>query len=427
MIKIKTLGLVTEYNPFHNGHLYHLEESKKISGATHSVAVMSGHFLQRGEPALFDKWTRAEMAVRSGVDLVVELPLVYSSQTAEIFAYGAVSILDSMKCVDSLCFGSESGNIGNLKLISSILAAEPPKFQNLLKENLGSGMSFPSAREKALIDYLSNSKHMDLSSEKLESISRDIKNPNNILGVEYIKSLIHLGSDINPHTIKRISAEYNSTEISGGICSATAIREHLKSSSSMSELKKVVPPASFSMLENQVSNGASPVFDNMFFEMILCSIISRDSHGLCLINEVKEGMQNAASKHARNCNNFEDLANSLKSKRYTMTSIKRMLSNILLDIKKEDIDYFKNIYPAPYVRVLAFNEKGTRILKKIKQNSDIQVINKTANASFSVEMHQKMLNYDIKSTDIYNIAYYRGRREIMSGSADYKTSPVFVK
>ncbi|KDR95044.1 Predicted nucleotidyltransferase [Peptoclostridium litorale DSM 5388] len=424
---MKILGLVTEYNPFHNGHLYHLEESKKISGATHTVAVMSGHFLQRGEPALFDKWTRAEMAVRSGVDLVVELPLVFSSQTAEIFAYGAVSVLDSMCCMDSLCFGSESGNIENLKLISSILADEPFQFQCLLKENLSSGMSFPSARENALIDYISQSPNMHLEKDELESISKDIKNPNNILGVEYIKSLIHIGSSIHPHTIKRISAEYNSTQIIGEICSATAIREHLKSSYSMDELENVMPEYSFRLLERQISKGFLPVFDHMFFEMILCSIISKDAAGLCLVNEVKEGIQNAVSKYVRSCKDFEDLTSSLKSKRYTMTSIKRMLSNILLDIKREDIDYFKNLHPSPYARILAFNEKGTQILKKVKQNSGIQVINKTANASFSAHMHQKMLDYDIKSTDIYNIVYYRGRRDFMDGSADYKTSPVFVR
>ena len=168
------------------------------------------------------------------------------------------------------------------------------------------------------------------------------------------------------------------------------------------------------------------MFDTMFFDMILYSIISKDSDELSTFNEVKEGMQNIALKYARNCSSYEDLTKALKSKRYTMTSIKRMLSNILLNIKKEDIDYFKNLYPAPYIRILAFNEKGTQIIKKVKQNSSIQIINKTANAAFDSLEHKKMLEYDIKATDIYNIIYYSNKRNMLSGSIDYKTSPFFI-
>ena len=181
------LGLIVEYNPFHNGHLYHLNESKKITNATHTIAVMSGNFMQRGTPALLDKFTRAEMAVKNGVDLVVELPTLYACQSAEIFAHGGISLLNSLNCVNSVCFGSEIGNIDILYLISKILIDEPVDFKNKLKDYLDEGLPFPKARASALFYYITKNKLYDTSKEDLLNM---LNSPNNILGIEYIKSIL---------------------------------------------------------------------------------------------------------------------------------------------------------------------------------------------------------------------------------------------
>ena len=167
---MKIVGLVVEYNPFHNGHLYHLNKSKEVTNATHSIAVMSGNFLQRGEPALFDKYTRAQIAVSNGVDLVVELPSLFACQSAEIFSHGAVALLNSLNCIDSICFGSEEGDIKILYQIASILTNEPIQFKNILKAYLDEGLLFAVARSKALYDYISSNNLLDISEEKLNTI-----------------------------------------------------------------------------------------------------------------------------------------------------------------------------------------------------------------------------------------------------------------
>ena len=365
------LGLIVEYNPFHNGHLYHLNESKKITNATHTIAVMSGNFMQRGTPALLDKFTRAEMAVRNGVDLVVELPTLYACQSAEIFAHGGISLLNSLNCVNSICFGSEIGDIDILYLISKILIDEPIDFKIKLKDYLDKGLPFPKARASALFYYITENKLYDTSEEDLLNM---LNSPNNILGIEYIKSILKLNSKIKPYTINRINSGYNSLNVNDSICSASAIRNALKNNS-LNTINYTMPKDTYDIINRVIESGFNLVYNEDFYQ-ILSSIIIRDKDNLTDYFEVNEGIENKIYNSIFKCHNIETLQNEIKSKRYTMTKISRTLNNIMLGIKGGDILKTKDLTNIPYVRVLAFNEKGCEILKEIKKNSEIEVITK---------------------------------------------------
>ena len=471
-------GLIVEYNPFHNGHIYHLQNSLEKTNADASIAVMSGNFIQRGEPALFDKFSRAKAAVESGVDLVVELPSIYASQSAELFAKGSVSLLNSLGCVDSICFGSEEGNIDALYLIASILCSEPKEFKEKLSLYLSEGMLFPTARNKALFDYINskfeyikpqvdcinsqvdcinfqdfiienNFKDMDLSEERLNSI---LSSSNNILGIEYIKQLISLKSNIKPFTIGRIRSEYNSEEISGNINSATAVRKKLheiisnENSSSLelnsleyinNLIKKIkncdditnsIPESTLNMITSNIEKGFFPMYPEYFFETLISAII-RDKKNLESYFDISEGIENKIFKSALVAKDYDDLLNLIKSKRYTMTRIKRCLNNILLGVTKEEMEFAKKIDTIPYVRILAFNSKGREIIREIKKSSEIKIINKFSEIEHFMddEKFKFLIENDIKCTDIYNTIYYKKNRALLKGSMDYFIKPIYVR
>lgn len=422
---MKILGLIVEYNPFHNGHLYHLQHSIKKTKATHTIAIMSGNFLQRGEPALFDKYTRAYAAVKNGVDLVIELPTMFACQSAEIFSHGAISTLNSLNCVDSICFGSEEGNIDILYTISKILVNEPNEFKISLKKYLDDGMLFPTARSLALFDYINKFNLVNISKEKLLSI---LNSSNNILGLEYIKSILKLNSNITPYTITRIKSEYNSEKIDSNICSATAIRKQLKDLGNINSISSVVPYNTFETLKDKINNNFYPMFDDNYFD-ILSSIIVRDMNILNTYFDVNEGIENKIYQNIFTSNTLTDLRESIKSKRYTMTKVKRTLNNILLGITKNDMAKVKDINSIPYIRILAFNDKGREIIKKIKNNSEINIINKFSNISFSKDddIFKTLIDYDIKASNIYNLIYYKNNINQLKGPMDFYISPKYVK
>ncbi|MCC0657471.1 nucleotidyltransferase [Clostridioides sp. ES-S-0123-01] len=423
------LGLIVEYNPFHNGHIYHLSKSIEKTNATHTVAIMSGNFLQRGEPALFDKYTRAKIAVENGVDLVIELPTMFACQSAEIFSHGAITILNSLNCISSVCFGSEEGNTDILYSIAEILANEPKEFKLLLKKYLDDGMLFPVARANSLFDYIHQYENSDLSQKTTkEQLLKILNSSNNILGIEYIKNLINLNSNIKPFTISRVQSEYNSKEIDNSICSATAIRTSLKENCNISQLKKVIPEKTYSILNEKIDNKFFPMFDELFFDT-LKTIILRDISNLKDYFEVNEGIENKIYKDIFTSNSLYELQLSIKSKRYTLTKIKRTLNNILLGIKKSDIHLVKDIDIVPYIRILAFNDKGREVLKEIKNKSNIDIINKFSNISFSLDdaIFKTLISYDIKSTNIYNSVYYRNNQGLVKGPMDFYTRPIYVK
>lgn len=413
-VNMKVVGLITEYNPFHNGHKYHLEKSKELSKASHSIAVMSGNFLQRGEPALLDKWERAKIAVKEGVDLVIELPTIFSCNSAEFFALGGIKLLNSLNIVDFICFGSELGNLDSINLIADLLVNEPVEFKAILKKYLADGCKFPSARQKAINQYLDNDIEITNS-------------PNNILGIEYLKALKTLESTITPLTLKRIEADYNSTEINGKICSATAIRNLLKKNSSALEtIKNVVPINSYNTIKSVITKGKSLVFAKDLEQIIFYKLRTISIDELSSIHDISEGLENRLKKGALASTNYDSLLNFLKTKRYTLTRLQRVLIKTIIGITKNDIMSLAKIPDSKYIRVLGFSDKGAHLLKRIKQVSNVPIITNLKRFNPQDKYAQRMLEIDLIATDIYTLLYKNSN--LSKGGLDYINKPfIFEK
>ena len=375
---MKVMAVICEYNPFHNGHKYQLTEHKKILGADAVICLMSGSFVQRGAPAIYDKWTRAKDTVENGADLVLELPVVYSAQSSQRFATGAVLFLDSLEVVDFLSFGSECGDIELLKECADVIKS--PEFNVLLEEKLKSGLSYPAARSDVLKDHFP---HLD------ESL---ISSPNNILSIEYINALEKISSKIEPKTIKRNSE----------FASASDIRSRLNKGEDIS-----------SLVPTKTRNS----YDIKAFDSIVLYHFRKESpKTLQSICDMAEGLHNKFKKASQTATTVSELAEAVKSKRYTRTRIDRIIVNSLLGI----CDRHTELKPQ-YARVLAFNSTGQEVLSKIKKASSIPVITKVADAKPDNEDFKLMLEKDLLSTDIYSILTSK------KAGLDFLNSPIKVK
>lgn len=385
---MKIASTIVEYNPLHNGHLYSLKKIKETSNCDATLCIMSGNFVQRGEPALIDKWTRTEMALKSGVDLVIELPAAFALSSAEFFAFGAVSILNDLNCIDYLYFGSECGDIHALYEIAKILNNEDYTFKKILKNYLDKGLSYPLARDTTLIDYL-NIKNINID----QSI---IKSSNNILGIEYIKALIKLNSKIQPQTIKRIGQDYNSTKLQNDFASATGIRRALKECNDITTLKSYMPDSSFNIFKDLYDNNYKFVFADEIFNYIKFKVLT-SKHLSFNIPDCNDGLDNRIIKALETSNSLEECINNIKTKRYTRTRICRILMQYFIGFEDFDIAYMRTQKPT-YARVLGFNNKGIEVMREIKNKSDLNLIVKTPKNSID-ELHL----LDIQSTKAYSL------------------------
>ena len=391
----KVLGIVGEYNPFHNGHLYHLEESKKITGSTYTVAIMSGNFTQRGSTSLVDKWSKAEMAIQNGIDLVIELPVLYATSSAENFADGAVKILNSLKVVDYISFGAETSDIDVLDKLAEVLYKEPKKYKTLLSHELNKGISFPKARDNALMMYLND----------IRKYVNVLSSPNNILGIEYLKALKKYKSNIQPISISRYEAGYNDISYSGNIASATAIRNIIKNGG-FNILRRLLPAHSYSILLENIKQGHIVPDLSVFEKQIIYNLRKMDISEIANLPDVSEGLEFAIKNAANSCNTIEEFLNIIKSKRYTSTRIQRILLYSLLGITKKDMELSKK--SIPYIRVLGLNTRGKFLISEIaKANPKLEII--TSVKKFvdnnSNKTLQTMLDKDIWATNVYTIGY----------------------
>ena len=389
----KVLGIIAEYNPFHNGHLYHLQKSLQVTGSSYCVAIVSGNFTQRGSTSLVDKWTKAEIALRNGIDLVLELPLLYSISSAENFAEGAIKILDSLKVVDYISFGSESGDISTLNMIADILYKEPKAYKNILSHELSKGLSFPKARENALLMYLND----------IRKFSNVLSSPNNILGIEYLKALKKYKSNIIPVTIERYNSNYHDTSYRGNVASSTAIRNIVKNNG-WDILRKVVPENTFSILLENIKVGHVVPDLSVFEKQIIYNLRKMSIQEIAQLPDVSEGLENAIKNAANSCNSVVEFLNIIKSKRYTNTRLQRILVYALLGITKKDIDLSKKAIP--YIRVLGFNNKGKYLISEVaRANPKLEII--TSVKKYLDTSNNKnsryMLEKDIWATNVYTI------------------------
>ncbi|WP_027414556.1 nucleotidyltransferase [Aneurinibacillus terranovensis] len=385
---MKTVGLIVEYNPLHNGHAYHFQAAREQTGAAAAIAVMSGHFLQRGEPAITNKWARAEMALHLGIDLVLELPFVYAARNAEQFAYGAVSILHATGVVDTLCFGSESGDISWMMPLAKHLAEEPALFQQALRLALSSGTSYPAAYAHAVNVLLAGLP--DLRSKV------NVSEPNNILGLNYCMALARLQSPIVPVTVQRSKAGYHQPVITDhAIASATAIRRIIRESGDLSDIRPYVPGTTYGILQREKLAGRFPVTWDQFYPYLLAQIITRGPDELAAIFEMGEGLENRVYKQTMQTSAFEQLLHALKTKRYTWNRLQRTLLYILLNLTE---DKMKHAGTAPaYIRVLGFTEQGRMLLKQMKETCSLPIITRIG------QNRHPMLTLDIRAGEMYAI------------------------
>lgn len=387
------LGIIAEYNPFHNGHLYQIQKSKEIVKPDFTVCIMSGNFVERGDVALVDKWARAEMALRYGVDLVIELPLIYSIASAETFAEGAIKILNSLRLDTTLSFGSECGDITLLNDIADVLLSEPPQYVSILKHELDNGLSFPKARENAVLMYLND----------IRKYANILSCPNNILGIEYLKALRKSKSKITPMTIKRVGEDYNSLDTVDSFASSTAIRNLFINNKDISPF---IPSFASKIIYNRVKYGQFVPSIEKFEKEILFKLRTMSISEIADLADVTEGLEFKIKEAANSCNTLLDLIKLIKSKRYTLTRINRILLYALFNITKEDLVINNKL--KPYIRVLGMTENGKQLLSKIsKKNRHLEIItsvkkflNKNTNKIYS-----SMLEKDILATNIYTLGY----------------------
>ena len=411
---MKVVGLITEYNPFHNGHKYHIEKAKKITGADYVVVAMSSNFVQRGTPAIIDKYTRTEMALKAGTDMVFELPIHFACVSAEYFAFGAVSLLNQLGFIDCICFGSEAGDITLLEPITEILLNEPEEYKKILNQYLKKGLSFPAARSNALRDYLtnvndyhSNSSFHTLSKVELEQL---LLSSNNILGIEYLKALKQLNSHMTPYTIKREGSAYSDNTLNTDhteFSSATAIRGILEANMDLSSLANAVPQEIFSILENGYQK-SYPISENDFSDMLYYKLKSTPLELLSSYGDVSEELAYRIKNQLSCYEDWKQFALVLKTKQVTLTRINRCLLHILLELPKPNKDLF-------FIRLLGFRKSASHLLKQVPEDS-IPVITKPAHGNTLLTGTAKeMFEHEMFCNDLYyQIVYSKFKTKIAS-------------
>lgn len=396
VLHMRVNGIIAEYNPFHNGHKYHLEESLRRTQADYSVIVMSGDFVQRGGPAMLDKHTRAEMALHCGADLVLELPVLYAAASAEYFASGAIALLDKLGVITHLCFGSEypaseKGNNIPLLQIASLLVEEPEAYRYTLKEYLRRGSSFPLARAMALSQCYPNLEHQ----------TNTFSSPNNILGIEYCKAILKRKSRILPIPIPRLGAGYHDGEISSRFGSALAIRKALLDGYPAEKLRKQLPEAVLTLLMKHMEE-SPPISSDLFSNALYYKLLMEKDLGYEKYLDVSKDLSNRIRNLSGEFTGFDAFCELIKTKDMAYTRISRSLLHILLGIKKAHMDLGRKMDYTPYARVLGFRRQAAPLLNAIKKQASIPLITKVADARKNLPPDAgKLLQLDILSGELY--------------------------
>lgn len=423
-ISMSVVGIIAEYNPLHNGHAHHLAYARKATSSQDCVCVLSSNFVQRGEPALISKWARTKMALSSGADLVLELPSAFSCASAEYFASGAVSILNSLGIVDYLSFGSEAGELEALETAADILAFEEEDFKDILKQGLDKGLSFAASRQEALKTVLASK-----PANGVDSTIQAISKPNNILGIEYLKAIRRFNSNIKPVTIKRKGQGYNSLDRTSAFSSATAIRHHLKECSNFASISKDpfmqnnMSVACLDILLQEIENGRGPVFPDNYSDILLHSLRNMPLKSIAGLPYMGEGLENRLKKAAIESVSFENIVTKAVTNRYPASRIKRILFSMFTGMTEEFLNELKINGYAQYIRILGFNDKGRGLLSIMKKRASLPILVKPASFSKLENLAKKLFEHEIRSTDAYVLGYSNPSQRI--GGQEYTCSPVY--
>ena len=376
------LCIISEYNPFHFGHLYHLNESISQTDTDFKVAIISGNFVQRGEPSIINKWEKAKVALSAGFDLVLELPTLYAISSAENFASGSIKIADQIGS-NYISFGTESGDLEKLKKLSSLINKNEKEYITNVKEKIAEGFSYPKSQE-LVIDKMFGNEFLGVCK------------PNNILGLEYLKSLNAISSNITPITVKRDLDKSSSSDV----------RALLRTSGfKIEDLKNSIPDFSYEVLAENIENGNAVLSLKAFEKEIIYILRTIDNEKLKNIPDVPENMLSNLKKIACSTNSLDELITALKNKSITQARIQRILLYILLGITKSDMELSKRI--TPYVRVLGMNENGKKILSDISKDINVITSVKAFERTCDDSDLLRMLEIDKKATDIYTLAYVK--------------------
>ncbi len=383
-------GIIAEYNPFHNGHAYHIAKTRER--ADHVICILSGHFTQRGEPAIADKWLRTRLALTGGADVVIELPFLFAVQSAEGFAAGAVRILDALNSIDFLSFGTECVNQELLLQCAHILAEEPPAFQCALKDSLNIGLPFPRARERALSFVIQ------------KDLSDLLAGSNTILALEYLKALLRLHSPLVPLAIKRAGGAHMDDTLYTDCSSARSIRSQLHAKGLCPEVLNNVPACCAPLYHFM-----SPVSSEAYFKLLMFRLRSMQLAELSAIADMTEGLEYRIDRFAQSAQTLEQLIGQVKTKRYTHTRISRVLLYCLFGITKETVCQANTgVFPL-YARILGYRKKKEALVSRLCQNASIPVLMKASNFT-----ENQMLHYDHAASDVYAVLHKKiapGRRD----------------
>lgn len=375
-------GLITEYNPFHNGHLFHLKKARETAGADYTAVVMSGSFVQRGAPAVFDKYSRTRAALLSGADLVFEMPAPFSTASAREFASYAVALFTALGAVDSICFGSECGEIEPILRTARLLNEESEPFKKRLQDFLKEGKTFPEARSAALAEE---------GAEEAKLLS----SPNNILGVEYCQAVLRQRSPLSCFTIKREGNGYHDPSLNGALGSALAVRQALQSGTDVQALRFLLPDPSFDSVCRSI-----PVFLDDFSGLLNYRLLTEQEPERYA--EIRPELAARIKKLAPGFASFDQRIKELKSRQLTYTGVSRGLIHLILGIEQRQMDLFKEAGFAPYARILGFRKSAAPLLRRIKENSSIPVISKLAGAEKRLDpAGAAMLACEIQSSHLY--------------------------
>lgn len=391
---MKTVGIVAEYNPFHNGHAYQITAAKRMTDADYCIVVMSGDFVQRGAPAIMDKYIRAKSALLNGADLVLELPVCYALGSAEYFASGAVALLDKLGVTDTLCFGSECGDIKILSSLSDALLDETPEFKRVLKQQMKQGMSYPQARNHAL----------SVSAPQLTGSISVLQSPNNILGLEYIKALKKRGSGIQPYTLPRRGAGYHTAGLEASYSSALAIRESLVQKANIEYIKEQVPASTYALMEEAFGH-SFPILTNDLSALLLYKLLTEQKRGYESYLDIDVSFSDRIDRLLFSYADYDSFCERLKAKNMTYTRVSRNLLHILLDIRQADMDTFCGEDYIHYARLLGFKKEAEPLLGSIKERSAIPLLTKLADAGKLIDAKtgRKMLDADIQAGHVYSL------------------------
>jgi len=403
---MKTIGIIAEYNPFHNGHQYQLEQVREQTGADYIVIAMSGNFVQRGEPAIYDKYTRTRIALNAGADLILEIPVMFATSSAEDFAACGVSLLDQLGVVDGLCFGSECGDIPALTQVANILAEEPAEYTAFLRQYLKQGESFPKARLQALA--------------KVNENTALLSSPNNILGIEYLKALYRRNSSIQPFTIKRSGHDYHDSNISEQFASATALRKAIA--------EEVFPTLHTQMPDfaYQILTEATPVFPDDCSLLLNYQILKLIDSGMDLTAflDVSSELADRIQRQYLEFDTFTGRIQNLKTRQYTYTRISRVLLHLLLEITDEQAQTYRRKDYNSYARVLGFRKQAEPLLRQIKEHTALPLVTKIADAKKKLpEDAWQILRQDLHCSHLYQAIVQHQSRTV---SGNEYTQPIVI-